>query len=66
MDDLFKATFFAGVVILATLGVVFLAGDFRYFSDIEKECKERGYIQSTKTRINCSVEDVKSKPGVMQ
>jgi hypothetical protein len=56
MDNSLKATFFAGMVALAALGVMFLAGDFRHFSNIERHCKERGYIQNTKTRINCSVE----------
>jgi hypothetical protein len=50
---------------LAVVGVTGLVGDFRHFSDVEKQCKERGYIQDTKTRINCSVEEqVKPKPGV--
>ena len=65
MEGVLKSLFAGIIAGFAVIGVITAALDFRYFSDIEKHCRERGYIQDTKTRINCSVEEqVKPKPGV--
>lgn len=56
INELALAVFFAAVATLSAIGAVFVFSDYRHFPDIEQQCKERGYIQNTKTRINCSVE----------
>jgi len=36
--------------------IVFWSNDYRHFSNIQKQCSERGYIQDNNTRINCNIE----------
>lgn len=46
-----------GWLIAATVGsAVFWSNDYRHFSNIQKQCAERGYIQDNNTRIICSIE----------
>ena len=55
-DDTLAATFFVGAFVLAFFGVVFLAMDYRHFSDVAKQCEKQGFIQNNTTRIQCRVE----------
>lgn len=55
-DDTFTITFFIGLITLAVFGVVFLAMDYRHFSDVAKQCEKQGFIQNNTTRIQCRVE----------
>ena len=56
MDDIFGMIIAVALIVLATLGSVHLAMDFRHFDDVEKQCKAQGYIQNQTTRILCSIE----------
>lgn len=48
------------VLILAGIGVNFLAVDYRNFNiDIVRVCNERGFIQNKDIRVFCQVEPVK-------
>lgn len=42
--------------ILAAIGVTHIAMDFRHFDEIEKQCKDQGYIQNKTVRIKCQKE----------
>ena len=55
-DDTFTIPFFIGLITLAVFGVVFLAMDYRHFSDVTKQCEKQGFIQNNTTRIQCRVE----------
>ena len=55
-DDIFGITFFVGVFVLAIFGGLFLAMDYRHFSDVAKQCEKQGFIQNNTTRIQCRVE----------
>ena len=55
-DDTFTITFFIGLITFAVFGVVFLAMDYRHFSDVTKQCEKQGFIQNNTTRIQCRVE----------
>jgi hypothetical protein len=56
MDDIFGMIILAALVTLSAFGSVYLAMDFRHFSEVERQCKEQGYIQNQTTRILCSIE----------
>ena len=55
-DEIFATVFFAGVFTLAVFGCMFLAMDYRHFSDVAKQCEKQGFIQNNTTRIQCRVE----------
>lgn len=62
MDEpVFGVLIVVGTLVLATLGGVHLAMDFRHFREIERHCTAQGYIQNQTTRITCTVEP-KTKP----
>ena len=55
-DDFGGMVFVFIVFILAGVGVVHIASDYRHFNDIAKQCEQQGYIQNETTRIQCKVE----------
>lgn len=56
MDEFFAVLVLVVVLTLDVFGTIFIAGDFRHFDDITKQCVEQGYIQNRTTRIICHKE----------
>jgi len=56
MEEFFAAVAITCVLALACFGVIFIAGDFRHFDEIAKQCTRQGYIQDNTIRIICQKE----------
>ncbi len=56
MDDAPAIILITVVLILASIGVVHLTGDFRTFGEVVEDCNRMGHVQNDKIRIKCEVE----------
>jgi len=56
MDDAGGLVLLFGICILAVVGGIHLAMDFRHYNELYKQCQEQGFIQNETTRITCKVE----------
>jgi hypothetical protein len=57
MDD-FIVVVLAGWIVIATLVTAqFAVLDYREFDVVVKQCEKQGFIQNTKTRIMCKLEE---------
>lgn len=57
MQEIVNVTMVVAVMLLSTLGGIFLVGDFREFRDIVQKCETQGYIQNNKTTVICAKEN---------
>ncbi len=46
-------------IILAIIGFGAMVTDTRHYSDIYKQCQERGFVQNKTSRISCHIEVAK-------
>lgn len=56
MEEVFTIVVILCVFILAVFGVTLLAGDYRLFDNIVKQCETQGYIQNQTIRLTCTKE----------
>jgi uncharacterized protein HemY len=57
MYKLAEVVLFCLILFFGITGIIYTSADFRYWGEVEKQCKSQGYIQNQTVRINCQVEE---------
>lgn len=56
-SEIFENLLFYLIMFFTFAGIVFMFSDFRYFGNLEKQCREVGYFQNKHTTILCMIDD---------